>query len=101
MPDNKRVRINLFLEILEAKNFEYENFYVQYYIDLNEKWICFDVGSLRGCTQASISKGRENVAYFGFPFEICFECNIEEFGLWFFFFILYLFLQFKYRVLSL
>lgn len=54
-------------EIVSAKNFEYNNLYVQYFLDLPEGW---ESGSkqLLGVTQ-NCSMNQDNVAHFSFPFE--------------------------------
>lgn len=68
----------LFFEILSAKNFEYDNIYIQYHIDLPDNWTCKTEDSLYGTTQTCKTRGCENTAYFGHNFEVCLEFKMTE-----------------------
>lgn len=70
--------MHLFIELLTARKFEYNDIYVQYFIDLPKNWFCKDPFTLKGTTQTSHSSSADNLSYFGFPFEICLEYNIQD-----------------------
>lgn len=78
LPQKNILQVHLFVEILCAKNFEYDNIYVQYFIDLPNPWKCKTPQNLKGYTHASVTKGTESLAHFGFPFDICLEYNLQN-----------------------
>ncbi|KAF5281360.1 hypothetical protein FQR65_LT14758 [Abscondita terminalis] len=78
IPSKNTLNFYLFCEILCCRNFEYNDIYVQYLIDLPEHWSCPDVSCLKGCTFTSHSSTSDGLSYFGFPFELHLECNLFE-----------------------
>lgn len=78
MPSRNILRFYIFCEILSAKNFEYDNIYIQYHVDLAENWSCSDGNNLHGTTQTCKTRGDENLAYFGVNFELCLDYKIQE-----------------------
>lgn len=66
--------MHLFIEILTAKNFEYNNIYVNYYIDL-QRHCSSEVSSLYGTTHTAHSFKTSKLSYFGFPFEVLLKYN--------------------------
>jgi len=68
-----------FVEIECARNFEYDNLYVQYVLELPDGWICFNDHRLSGITH-SCSMNKDSVAHFSFPleFDLSFQWNEGE-----------------------
>ncbi|ELU09204.1 hypothetical protein CAPTEDRAFT_157534 [Capitella teleta] len=58
-------------EIESAKDFEYGDLYISFFLDLPDGWLPNGQRQLQGVTQTCSTKviGRDNVAYFSFPFE--------------------------------
>lgn len=73
-------KVHLFFEMLTARNFEYDNIFIQYHVELPEFWKCEDEKMLTGSTQTSKMKGVEKVANFGHTFDVSFEFNTKEVG---------------------
>jgi Meckel syndrome type 1 protein len=78
LPPKNKLQVNLFFEILWAKQFEYDTIYVQYFIDLPSDWSCEDDSQLQGITQTCHTKGEESLAHFGHVFDVVLDYNIEE-----------------------
>ncbi|XP_031330878.1 Meckel syndrome type 1 protein-like isoform X1 [Photinus pyralis] len=79
LPGKNKLDVCLYLEILAARNFENDNVYVQYFIDLPAHWSCKNSDALKGCTQTSIRANSEDgAAHFGLPFEICLEYDVQR-----------------------
>ncbi|XP_061558048.1 Meckel syndrome type 1 protein [Phycodurus eques] len=57
-------------EIVSAKGFEYDNLYVQFIMELPNNWSSLPMQSHSGVTHSSRTKslGKDNVAYFCYPF---------------------------------
>ncbi|XP_076017365.1 tectonic-like complex member MKS1 [Genypterus blacodes] len=57
-------------EIVSAKGFEYDNLYIHFFMELPNNWSSLPMESFSGITQTCCTKtlGKENVAFFGFPF---------------------------------
>ncbi|KAJ8953635.1 hypothetical protein NQ314_007242, partial [Rhamnusium bicolor] len=68
----------LIKKILSARNFEYSDVYVQYFIDLPEDWTCANLESLKGVTQTCHGVNEEGLVHFGHCFEITLEYDIEN-----------------------
>ncbi|XP_025833633.1 Meckel syndrome type 1 protein isoform X2 [Agrilus planipennis] len=79
LPPLNKMRVFIFLEILAAKDFEYNDIYVEYLIDLPKRWSCSDNKLLTGRTQSCHSYLKDNLSFFGSPFEIILEYNLVDF----------------------
>uniref|UniRef100_A0A3P8VI02 MKS transition zone complex subunit 1 n=1 Tax=Cynoglossus semilaevis TaxID=244447 RepID=A0A3P8VI02_CYNSE len=57
-------------EIVSAQGFEYDNLYIHFFMELPSNWSSLPFQSLSGVTQTCRTKtiGKENVAFFSFPF---------------------------------
>ncbi|XP_049449022.1 Meckel syndrome type 1 protein isoform X1 [Epinephelus fuscoguttatus] len=57
-------------EIVSAKGFEYDDLYIHFFMELPNNWSSLPFQSLSGVTQTCRAKtlGKENVAFFSFPF---------------------------------
>ncbi|GAA6232066.1 Meckel syndrome type 1 protein isoform X1 [Lates japonicus] len=57
-------------EIVSAKGFEYDNLYIHFFMELPNNWSSLPFQSLSGVTQTCRTKtlGKENVAFFSYPF---------------------------------
>uniref|UniRef100_A0A8C9Z317 MKS transition zone complex subunit 1 n=1 Tax=Sander lucioperca TaxID=283035 RepID=A0A8C9Z317_SANLU len=57
-------------EIVSAKGFEYDNLYIHFFMELPNNWSSLPFQSLSGVTQTCRAKtlGKENVAFFSYPF---------------------------------
>lgn len=79
LPGKNKLDVCLYLEILAARNFEHDNVYVQYFIDLPAHWSCKNSDALKGCTQTSFrANSDDGAAHFGLPFEICLEYDVQR-----------------------
>ncbi|MBN3309034.1 MKS1 protein, partial [Amia calva] len=70
MPPPGMLRLLVNGEIVSAKGYEYDNLYVHFFFELPDNWTSLSSQSLSGVTQtcSTRSEGRENVAYFSYPF---------------------------------
>ncbi|XP_026226095.1 Meckel syndrome type 1 protein isoform X2 [Anabas testudineus] len=70
MPPGGILRYLMNGEIISAKGFEYDNLYIHFFMELPNNWSSLPFQSLSGVTQTCRTKtsGKENVAYFSFPF---------------------------------
>ncbi|XP_066551522.1 tectonic-like complex member MKS1 isoform X2 [Amia ocellicauda] len=70
MPPPGMLRLLVNGEIVSAKGYEYDNLYVHFFFELPENWTSLSSQSLSGVTQtcSTRSEGRENIAYFSYPF---------------------------------
>ncbi|XP_071849558.1 tectonic-like complex member MKS1 [Apostichopus japonicus] len=66
------LRLLVLGEIVSVKNFEYDNLYVHYFIELPKEWSADRSQEMAGVTQTCKTKeiNRENVAYLSHPFEV-------------------------------
>ncbi|KAM8897887.1 tectonic-like complex member MKS1 isoform 1-T1 [Spinachia spinachia] len=57
-------------EIVSAKGFEYNNLYIHFFMELPNNWSSLPFQTLSGVTQTCWAKtlGKENVAFFSYPF---------------------------------
>ncbi|XP_028277356.1 tectonic-like complex member MKS1 isoform X1 [Parambassis ranga] len=57
-------------EIVAAKGFEYDNLYIHFFMELPNNWSSLPFQSLSGVTQTCRTKtlGKENIAFFSYPF---------------------------------
>lgn len=78
LPPVNKLQVNLFFEILWAKEFEYDTIYVQYFIDLPSDWSCVDQSQLQGVTQTCHIQSEDSLAHFGHVFDVILEYNIEN-----------------------
>ncbi|KAK4878658.1 hypothetical protein RN001_011164 [Aquatica leii] len=78
VPSKNKLNFYLFCEILSGRNFEYNDIYVQYIIELPKNWSCRNGSNLSGSTFTSHSSSSDGLSYFGFPFEVYLECNLLE-----------------------
>lgn len=67
--------VHLFFEIAKASNFENDNIYIRYLIDLPEDFLCEDTTTLTGTTQTS----RTSPNHFGFCFEVVLQVEKDDF----------------------
>ncbi|XP_026183484.1 tectonic-like complex member MKS1 isoform X1 [Mastacembelus armatus] len=69
-------------EIVSAKGFEYDNLYIHFFMELPNNWSSLSSQSLSGVTQICQTKtlGKENVAFFSYPFsfEAFYMCEKES-----------------------
>ncbi|XP_070772940.1 tectonic-like complex member MKS1 isoform X2 [Enoplosus armatus] len=69
-------------EIVSAKGFEYDNLYIHFFMELPNNWSSLPFQSLSGVTQTCRAKtlGKENVAFFSYPFsfEAFYMCEKES-----------------------
>ncbi|XP_013384089.1 Meckel syndrome type 1 protein [Lingula anatina] len=70
MPPPDVLRMLVYGEIVSAKNFDYDNLYIHYFVELPRNWRVDRNQQLSGVTQTCTTKveGRDNVAYYSFPF---------------------------------
>uniref|UniRef100_A0A1A7XX75 Meckel syndrome, type 1 n=1 Tax=Iconisemion striatum TaxID=60296 RepID=A0A1A7XX75_9TELE len=82
MPSVGRLRYLMGGEIVSAKGFEYDNLHIHFFVDLPNNWSSSTSQSLSGVTQTCRTKslGKENVAFFSYPFnfEVCYMCEKES-----------------------
>ncbi|XP_017275347.1 Meckel syndrome type 1 protein isoform X2 [Kryptolebias marmoratus] len=71
MPPVGTLRYVMNGEIVSAKGFEYDNLFIHFFMDLPNNWSSLSFQSLSGVTQTCRTKsvGKENVAFFSFPFD--------------------------------
>ncbi|XP_035998722.1 Meckel syndrome type 1 protein isoform X2 [Fundulus heteroclitus] len=70
MPPVGILRYLLHGEIVSAKGFEYDNLYINFFMELPNNWSSLPFQPLSGVTHTCRTKslGKENVAFFGYPF---------------------------------
>ncbi|KAK5611161.1 hypothetical protein CRENBAI_020942 [Crenichthys baileyi] len=70
MPPVGILRYLLHGEIVSAKGYEYDNLYINFFMELPNNWSSLPFQPLSGVTQTCRTKslGKENVAFFGYPF---------------------------------
>ena len=71
--------VHLFLEILSARNFEYDNIHVRYFIKLPEGWFTEDQQNLRGQTPSCCMRKGDGSTFLGFPAEVTLKYNFKRF----------------------
>ncbi|XP_019622108.1 PREDICTED: Meckel syndrome type 1 protein-like [Branchiostoma belcheri] len=71
MPPPGILRLNLYGEIVSARNFEYDNLHINFFLELPKNWTSDHGQQLSGVTHTVTTKveGKDNVAYFSYPFE--------------------------------
>ncbi|XP_033626939.1 Meckel syndrome type 1 protein-like [Asterias rubens] len=76
------LRLLVYGEIISAKNYEYDNLYVHFFVELPKHWSADRSQQLSGVTQTCSTKeiNRENVAYFSYPFDVELCYRHEEVG---------------------
>ncbi|XP_036355391.1 Meckel syndrome type 1 protein homolog [Octopus sinensis] len=74
------LRVMLFGEIESARNFEYDNLYLHFFVDLPRGWSVPPSQELSWVTQTCQTKveGKENVAYYSFPFDLELFYQLEQ-----------------------
>ncbi|XP_074641528.1 tectonic-like complex member MKS1 [Tubulanus polymorphus] len=70
MPPADVLRLVVNGEILTAKNFEYDDLYIHYFLELPRNWFGSGHDQMSGVTHTCRCKieGRDNIAHFSFPF---------------------------------
>ncbi|XP_040035532.1 tectonic-like complex member MKS1 isoform X2 [Gasterosteus aculeatus] len=70
MPPVGILRYMMNAEIVSAKGFEYDNLYIHFFMELPNNWSSLPFQTLSGVTQTCRAKtlGKENVAFFSYPF---------------------------------
>ncbi|XP_046899099.1 Meckel syndrome type 1 protein isoform X1 [Hypomesus transpacificus] len=70
MPPPGILRLLVNGEIVSAQGFEYDDLYIHYFIELPNNWSSLPQQSLSGVTQTCRTRtvGKDDVAYFSFPF---------------------------------
>ncbi|KAM9321348.1 tectonic-like complex member MKS1 [Gastrophryne carolinensis] len=78
MPPAGTLRVFINGEIVSAQEFECNNLYIHFFMELPKHWSCPVFQNLSGVTQSCKSKtlGRDDVAYFCYPFS--FELFLSE-----------------------
>ncbi|XP_038058674.1 Meckel syndrome type 1 protein-like [Patiria miniata] len=76
------LRLLVYGEIVSAKNYEYDNLYVHFFVELPKHWSTDTAQELSGVTQTCSTKeiDRENVAYFCYPFDFELFYKQDEMG---------------------
>ncbi|XP_030747630.1 Meckel syndrome type 1 protein [Sitophilus oryzae] len=75
LPPKNKLFVFVFLEIVSGKKFEYPNVYVQYFIDLPDRWFCPNPELLRGRTQICKAINQDGLLHFGHCVELTLEYN--------------------------
>jgi len=72
MPPADVLRLVVNGEIYSACKFEYDNLFIEWFIDLPYDWSTTDIRTLSGVTHTCCTRteGRDDVAYFSFPFSL-------------------------------
>ncbi|ESO97860.1 hypothetical protein LOTGIDRAFT_228399 [Lottia gigantea] len=72
MPPPDVLRLLVFGELEMAKDFDSDNIYIQFFIDLPKDWYAESPQQLSWVTQTCQlkTKGQNNIAHFGFPFQV-------------------------------
>ncbi|XP_071783046.1 tectonic-like complex member MKS1 isoform X1 [Centroberyx gerrardi] len=81
MPPAGILRLLVNGEIVSAKGFEYDNLYIHFFMELPNNWSSLPFQSLSGVTHTCRTKtlGRDNVAFFSYPFSFeAFHMNEKE-----------------------
>ncbi|XP_041656747.1 Meckel syndrome type 1 protein isoform X2 [Cheilinus undulatus] len=82
MPPAGILRYVMHGEIVSAKGFEYDNLYIHFFTELPNNWSSLPFQSHSGVTQTCRTKtlGKEDVAFFSFPFsfEASYMCEKES-----------------------
>ncbi|KAJ8917237.1 hypothetical protein NQ315_002254 [Exocentrus adspersus] len=78
LPPKNKLYVYLFLEILSARNFEYPDVYVRYYIDLPDGWCCERPETLQGRTRTCHAVNDENLLHFGHCSETVLQYNLQN-----------------------
>ncbi|XP_063059438.1 Meckel syndrome type 1 protein [Engraulis encrasicolus] len=70
MPPHGVLRLLINGEIVSAKGYEYDNLYIHFILDLPNNWFGLPFESLSGVTQTCQTRtlGKDNVAFFSYPF---------------------------------
>lgn len=78
-PPNSKLWVFFFCEICTAINFDNDNIYICYFIDLPTNWSCENPSHLKGTTHVCKTTNRENLANFGFHFDFTLQYDLHEF----------------------
>ncbi|CAH1113992.1 unnamed protein product [Psylliodes chrysocephalus] len=78
LPPKNKLFVYLFFDILSAKGFEYDNLFMQYFIDLPAHWTCENPETLSGVTSMCHSKGEDGIVYYGHNFDVVLEYDIQS-----------------------
>ncbi|XP_056633094.1 tectonic-like complex member MKS1 [Diorhabda sublineata] len=78
VPPKNKLFVYLFIDILSAQGFEYNNLYLQYFVDLPEYWTCDDLVNLEGVTQTGHWTNGEGLVHFGHNFDLVLEYDIQS-----------------------
>uniref|UniRef100_A0A672HKM1 MKS transition zone complex subunit 1 n=1 Tax=Salarias fasciatus TaxID=181472 RepID=A0A672HKM1_SALFA len=72
MPPMGILRYMMNGEIVSAQGFEYDHLYIHFFMELPNSWSSLPIQSLSGVTQTCRTKtlGKENVAFFSYPFTL-------------------------------
>ncbi|XP_072530457.1 tectonic-like complex member MKS1 [Salminus brasiliensis] len=78
MPPPGILRLMVNGEIISAQGYEYDNLYVNFFLELPNSWFSVPFQSLSGVTQTCRTRtlGKDNVAFFSYPFS--FECFFRK-----------------------
>ncbi|KAG5284595.1 hypothetical protein AALO_G00028410 [Alosa alosa] len=70
MPPIGSLRLLINGEIVSAKGYEYDNLYIHFFLDLPNNWFGLPFEALSGVTQTCQTRtlGKDNVAFFSYPF---------------------------------
>ncbi|KXJ29494.1 Meckel syndrome type 1 protein [Exaiptasia diaphana] len=71
VPEAGVLKMELLGEIVSAKGFDYDGLYIHFFLELPQEWTSDCGPYLSGVTQTCFTKcsGKDNVAYFSFPFD--------------------------------
>lgn len=76
VPPKNKLDVYLFFDIIKGRNFENNNLYVEYTLDLPDHWTCESPAGLRGTTQTC--QTTSGVIHFGHNFEVVLHYNLES-----------------------
>ncbi|XP_044763320.1 Meckel syndrome type 1 protein [Coccinella septempunctata] len=80
LPSVNKLEVHIFFEIVSGRDFEYDNIYVKYFLELPERWSCKNPELLEGLTQTCRSKREADDLIFGHVFDLVLEYDIQDFA---------------------
>ncbi|XP_023025425.2 Meckel syndrome, type 1 isoform X2 [Leptinotarsa decemlineata] len=78
VPPKNKLYVFLFFEISTARNFENDDLYLHYRIELPKYWSCGNPQTLRGTTQTCHGIKEDGLVHFGHNFDVLLEYDIES-----------------------
>ncbi|KAG5892505.1 hypothetical protein JTB14_034504 [Gonioctena quinquepunctata] len=78
LPPKNKLYVFLFFDILSGRNFEHNDLYLHYRIDLPKHWSCENPDSLAGVTQTCHGINEEGLVNFCHNFDVVLEYDIQS-----------------------